>query len=515
MCEIIAYRNGHRYILPRQIFRTYSPVGSTICDCRPFALGFRLMLTKMHRSTKFFSCWWCIVLVNISNSFASTMYDSRPFQACDNWQCSLFNNDDVKLLCVERSAKSNASNSVGSAVYIAGGVVVGGVSVLILIALVSRHRRSSAVRQSENSVKSPRRNTSATNMSEDQTSTLLPVPTSTTVLSLDIAPSSVHILQRVGNARFGTIYIGTVVTPSVESNPVIIKTLAGGADPLTREFFIRRTQAMVGLKHCNVVGLIGACLQQTSQSGIISALYEHYDGVDLNTFIHTETALRGSHHHGVAVLLKLAVDCACGLACLSEHWFTHGDVTPSNVLVVNDATVTAKICDFGLSSPWCCCCSQHHHHTASIEPPADWPQCTMAPELLLYGHEAISSATDVWQFGLILHQIYDVIKHQHLVAIVTDCWREDPAQRPRFSEIHHRLLALARDPVIDRVTGQVISACDLHTSNASGYSHQADTHRDDDDGHHGNSELMITDNDITSTLPCSSSSSSLSSVVVW
>jgi len=426
-------------------------------------------------------------------------------------------------VCVERSAKSNGSDSVGSAVYIACGVVVGGVSVLILIALVWRHcRRSSAVLQSVNAVKSVRRNTSATNMSEDHTSTLLPLPTSTAVTSLDIAPSSVHILQRVGNARFGTVYVGTVVTPSVESNPVIIKTLAGGADPLTREFFVRRTQAMVGLKHCNVLGLVGACLQQPSQSGMISALYEHYDGVDLNTFIHTETAIRGSR--GVAAgLLKLAVDCACGLAYLSEHWLAHGDVTPSNVLVVKDATVTAKICDLGLSSPWCCCCTQHHHHhhTASIEPPADWPQCTVAPEILLYGHEAISSATDAWQFGLILHQIYDVIRHQHLVAIVTDCWREDPAQRPRFTEIHHRLLALARDPVIDRVTGQVISACDLHTSNETGYSlltvHPANTHHDDDDGGGacglGNSKLMI-DNDITSTLRCSSSSSSSSSVVV-
>jgi len=406
------------------------------------------------------------------------------------------------------SESTDAGDSVAETVYIIGGVV-GGVSVLIVIVVVSwRCRRQQRYHHrdvSSISASIPRK-PSATNFSEDQTSMLLPA-TSFPIIDLEIAPSSVQILRRIGNARFGTVYIGNFVTSLVASNPVIIKTLAAGADPATREFFIARTRVMVGLKHCNVLGLVGACLQHSSQSGIISALYEHYDGVDLNTLLQRQRTLSRSLHQ-TALLMKLAVDSACGLMYLSENSLNHADVTSNNILVVPDTSgsaVTAKVCDFGLPSPWCFCTSQHHCAATGIHSSVVWPQQPPAPELLLYGHVAITEATDVWQFGIILYQIHNVIRHQRLVAIVTDCCSDEPAQRPTFADIHHRLLAASvtfdpiTDPVIDRVTGEVIWECDLHrsspaASNETGYSllmvhrddrptihHQYDDDDDDDD----------------------------------
>lgn len=420
---------------------------------------------------------------------------------------------------------------------------MGGVSVLVLIILVSRrcrqhqrHRvRSSASHNSENSVKNIPRKTSRTNLSDDQASMLL--PTNTVVIDLEIAPSSVQILHRIGNARYGTVYIGSVVTSSVASNPVIVKTLTGGADPLTREFFIARTRAMVGLKHSNVLGLVGACLQQTAQSGIISALYEHYDGVDLNTFLHRERSLSRSPRQS-DVLMKLAVDSACGLTYLSQHSLTHGDVASNNILVVRDAgcAVTAKICDMGMASPWCSCSSQQHRIDCLSAPDLSvvWPQRPIAPELLLYGHVAITEATDVWQFGVVLYQIYYVIRHQHLVATATDCCSDESAQRPTFKDIHHRLLSSTvtfdpvndpvNDPVIDRVTGEVIWGCDQHTSspatsNETGYSLLTSIRQHEEDGlinqhrcqHQQPREMMM--NEDHSTLPRSLSSQTSSHVV--
>jgi len=406
---------------------------------------------------------------------------------------------DVVCSLSERSADLDESDSVSSTVYIVGGVV-GGVLLLILTILVSRHcrrRRSSAVLKSKNSAKI-RRKPCSSNLSEDQTSTLL--PTGSVAIDLGIAPSSVQILQFVGNARFGTVYIGNVFTESAASNyPVIVKTLAGGTDSLTRELFIARTQAMVGLRHCNVLGLVGACLQQTGQSGIISALYEHHDGVDLNTFLHRQATLSRSPYQ-IGVLMKLAVDCSCGLAYLSEHWITHGDVASNSILVVIDdagCAVTAKICDLGLSSPWCACCSSQRHNINCLSTPvascgpAVWPQHRTIPELLLYGHVAITEASDVWQFGLVLYQINCVIRHQHLVAIVMDCRSDDPSQRPRFKEIHHRLMAasVTFDPACDPdVDHEVTWGSRPSTSNETGFSlltvHPADTvhqHPNDDD----------------------------------
>jgi len=118
-----------------------------------------------------------------------------------------------------------------SVVYIVGGVV-GGVSVLILIVVVSRRcrrrrrRRSSKYEDRTQRVKTSRTNTSS--VSEEQA--LTPGSCSAPVVELEIAPSAVRILRRVGNARFGTVYIGNVVTSPAASNPVIVQTLAGGAD---------------------------------------------------------------------------------------------------------------------------------------------------------------------------------------------------------------------------------------------------------------------------------------------
>jgi len=456
------------------------------------------------------------------------------------------------------SVESNISDGVGTTVYIAGGVV-GGVSVFILIFLVSRHcRQQRHNHQRSSELPKTHRKTSRTNLSEDQTSVMLLTNQSPAAADLEIAPSSVRILQRIGNARFGTVYIGNVATSLVGSNRVIVKTLAGDADPLSREFFIARTRAMVGLRHCNVLGLVGACLQQTLQSGIISALYEYCDGVDLNTFLESERTL-GRSSQQTAVLMKLAVDSACGLAYLTQHRLTHGDVASNNILVVTDAAgcaVAAKICDLGLTSPWCTGSGQHYR-LSRLDSSAVWPQRTTAPELLLYGHVAVSEASDVWQFGFVLYQIYYVSGHQHLVAIVTDCCSNEPDRRPRFGDVHHRLLQVqaarvicdpvndpVTDPIVDRLTGEVIWGSDPHTSspdtsNGTGYSlltvHPADTiidrRQDDDDNalinrHHyhqqqqpcrrDKSQEMVdaqTGRDSHSTLPSSSSETS-SHVVV-
>jgi len=433
----------------------------------------------------------------------------------------------------ERSSESDVGDSVAPTLYTVVGVV-GGVSVLILVIVVwcrCRHR-------SVNSVNIATK-TSRTNLSDDQTSVLLASSTSSPIVNLEISPSAVQILRRIGNARFGTVYIGNIVTSSlVTTDAVVVKTLAGDADPVTREFFTARTRAMVGLKHCNVLGLVGACLQH-SQSGIISALYEHYDGLDLNTLLQRERTLSRSPSQ-TAVLMKLAVDSACGLTYLSEHSITHGDISSDSILVVTDAAgnaLTAKICDLALASPWCC----HRHRSnclTTLDSSAVWPQRPPAPELLLYGHVAITEATDVWQFGVVVYQIYYVIRHRHLVAIVTDCCSDEPARRPRFKDIHHRLMAASvtfdpvtdpvTDPVIDRVTGEVMWECSPATSNETGYSvlmtQRGDGIDEDDDVinehqqqtcRHDNGEVT---NDVRantrSTLPRSSSSRVSSQFIV-
>ena len=262
----------------------------------------------------------------------------------------------------EKFAESDAGRADGAVVYVVGGVV-GGVSVLILAVLVSRQcrrrRRPAAITNSFGTLEADGKTSRNTNFSGG----VDPLPTSNCdEVDLEMAPSAVQIVRRVGNSRFGTVYIGNVVSSKAAASaaPVVVKTLAGDVDQVTREFFIGRTHAMVGLRHANVLRLVGACLQQTSQTAIISALFEHHSGVDLGAFLDGATGTCCARR--TAVLLRLAGDSACGLAYLARHAFVHADVAAGSILVLLDADgrpLTAKICDVGLASPWCTCCGRH------------------------------------------------------------------------------------------------------------------------------------------------------------
>jgi serine/threonine protein kinase len=283
----------------------------------------------------------------------------------------------------------------------------------------------------------------------------------TAVMSLDIPLSAVRILRRIGEGAFGTVYVGEVSSTFVTSNTVIVKTLSGGADIHTRSYFIERARAAIGLRHSNVLALVGACLQP-GPSGTISTLYEHFDGIDLQTYLlhlHDEP-----QSDDACALLHIAGDVAGGMAYLAGCGWIHGDLAARNILVIcHGAVVQAKVCDLALASPW---------YTATNSDNADlclfsagiadtgnalYPMGrAVAPEVLLYGPMAVCEASDVWSFGVLLWEMYNRRLSSTaqgtdnddlaavIVSLVSECCNELPSQRPTFRDVHRCLQALPR-----------------------------------------------------------------------
>ena len=125
--------------------------------------------------------------------------------------------------------------------YIVGGVV-GGASVLVLIVVVvsrrctRRHdRRRRNLASGVDDVDGTRRvkTSRAVSAVDELTSTTHAgcAATAPPPIQLDVAPSRVQILRRVGNARFGTVFVGDVRPPlrSAASGRVIVQTLAASS----------------------------------------------------------------------------------------------------------------------------------------------------------------------------------------------------------------------------------------------------------------------------------------------
>jgi serine/threonine protein kinase len=312
---------------------------------------------------------------------------------------------------------------------------------------------------------------------------LFPPPSSSASGLIEIHPSSVRIVQRIGDGSFGAVYIGEVAMssviaaddrqPSVVIRPVIVKTLSttasGGGlalDHQVRTYFAERTRSATGLRHTNVLAVVGACLQSAAVTGsgtMMSALYEHYDGVDLHSFLRRRGS--GANATSTLTLLRLAEGVATGLEYAVSRGWIHGDVAGHNVLVAASATggfpsslPLAKICDLGLKSPWCSMIGPSPLGVSLLPPP---PCCQVAgerssntpavvsmvassfpvgrlvaPEVIVYGPLAAGEPSDVWSYGILLWEMYSVRTAFNAVADEDDEDSEigEPQSRNRIAD---------------------------------------------------------------------------------
>ncbi|XP_064194519.1 inactive tyrosine-protein kinase transmembrane receptor ROR1-like isoform X1 [Anguilla rostrata] len=280
--------------------------------------------------------------------------------------------------------------------------------------------------------------------------------------------SAVRFMEELGECTFGRVYRGHLYLPGMEQAQLVaIKTLKNPSSPQMWGEFQQEVSLLAELHHHNVASLLGVVTQDMP----VCMLLEFLSQGDLRQFLisrspHSDVGGAssseedGTAHSGLdhSDLLRLSAQVAAGMEYLSGRSFVHKDLAARNVLV--GERMHLKISDLGLSRD---AYTSDYLYAPNRRPlPVRW----MSPEAIACG--TFTTDSDIWAFGVVLWEIFsfglqpycgfssqevvDVVHQRQLLAcppscpaclygLMVECWREGPAQRPRFRDIHSRLRA--------------------------------------------------------------------------
>ena len=256
----------------------------------------------------------------------------------------------------------------------------------------------------------------------------------------EIKPERVIYGPKIGEGGFGTVYEGTE-----SGQPVALKQLTG-SNARIHENFRKELDMMCGLRHPNIVLLLGAVIQpdqlcfvmELCKGGSLVSLLKHRElNVSEVVFIAKQIALAMNWLHSRSPPIL------------------HLDLKPANILLADLHSLHVKVSDFGLARP------SKPDSKAIVG-----TRRFMAPEMMR--KLPVTEKADVYSFGVLLWEIYTgkkpfqqfkTIKTQQekkefgdavwngarppisltapplLGNLIHRCWSTDPSKRPSFSEI--------------------------------------------------------------------------------
>lgn len=153
--------------------------------------------------------------------------------------------------------------------------------------------------------------------------------------------------ERIGSGALGAVYRAKhVLLPQ----PIAVKVLHPHcrAEPTYRARFLAEAQSASMLDHPNLVRVVDF---GEERGGLMWLAMELLDGRSIDIVQRDLEGGRFSVERAVAILL----DVCAGLAHAHERGIVHGDVKPSNVVLVmhtnddGEALERAKLCDFGVA----------------------------------------------------------------------------------------------------------------------------------------------------------------------
>ncbi|KAL6258099.1 hypothetical protein P5V15_010017 [Pogonomyrmex californicus] len=273
-----------------------------------------------------------------------------------------------------------------------------------------------------------------------------------------IQRESLTFLHDIGEGCFGKVYKGEWRNGDA-TEIVAIKVLKDTATPETEQDFMREVDIMSTFGHTNILSLKGMVLRDTTNNPWM--VFEYMPYGDLAEVLRSNSSQFRSSKSELQPLTKdslhwISIQIAAGMTYLSAQRFVHRDLACRNCLVGSGLAV--KIADFGMSRDIYTC--DYYKIGGSRLLPVRW----MSPESVIYGRFTLE--TDVWSFGVVLWEIYSFGKQPYygfsneevvklilqgtmlipsdecppiVCQIMYDCWKIEPRERIKFSDILERL----------------------------------------------------------------------------
>eukprot|EP00043_Microstomoeca_roanoka_P016410 m.167416 g.167416 ORF g.167416 m.167416 type:complete len:710 (+) comp16453_c0_seq4:310-2439(+) len=260
----------------------------------------------------------------------------------------------------------------------------------------------------------------------------------------EIDRSTIKMGRKLGSGQYGEVY--EAVWTKCQQR-VAVKTLKEGT--MDVDDFLKEANVMKGLRHNNLVQLIGVCTRETP----LFIITEFMVNGNLLDYLRDEERRQ---ELDPTAMMHMAAQIAAGMAHLEDHNFIHRDLAARNCLVGENLLV--KLADFGLAR----ILKVEDIYTAKEG--SKFPIKWTAPESLNYNVFTIKS--DVWAFGVCLWEIatfgetpypgmdlYTVLERLdagyrmprpqgcplEVYKLMRDCWTTKPEDRPSFREIKERL----------------------------------------------------------------------------
>ncbi|NXA40795.1 MERTK kinase, partial [Eudromia elegans] len=262
----------------------------------------------------------------------------------------------------------------------------------------------------------------------------------------------------LGEGEFGSVMEGHLSHPEGTMQKVAVKTMK--LDNFSQreiEEFLSEAACMKDFDHPNVIKLLGVCIELSSlqvPKPMVILPFMKYG--DLHSFLLRSRLEMAPQFVPLQTLLKFMVDIALGMEYLSSRQFLHRDLAARNCMLRDDMTVC--VADFGLSKK--IYSGDYYRQGRIAKMPVKW----IAIESL--ADRVYTTKSDVWAFGVTMweiatrgmtpypgvqnHEIYEYLFHgqrlkkpegcsDELYAIMSACWRADPAERPTFSQLQLHL----------------------------------------------------------------------------
>ncbi len=190
----------------------------------------------------------------------------------------------------------------------------------------------------------------------------------------------------LGRGGMATVFLGERESAGFRQQAAVKLLRMGLYSAVEQRLFQRERQALSALSHPHIARLLDGGV---TEAGVPYLVLEFVDGL-------TITRYAAAHRLGLSERLNLFVVVCRAVAAAHRQLIVHRDLKPSNILVDRDGAV--KLLDFGIAK----LLAEEGGDATRTGMAALTPEYA-APEQ--FAGEAITTATDVYALGVLLHEL--------------------------------------------------------------------------------------------------------------